>query len=95
MYRIAKRGKKPRICFLIGLVFHSRLAAKRLPYHFASHGYQSMPISLTHAQYDTSKSDGQLRKTVSNAKLRKYRPDFKFTDLKQGRESDVQRLRKQ
>lgn len=33
--------------------------------------------------YDTSKSDGQFKKTASNAKLRKYRPDFKFTDIKQ------------
>ncbi|XP_077089801.1 GDP-L-fucose synthase-like [Siphateles boraxobius] len=29
--------------------------------------------------YDTSKADGQFKKTASNAKLRKYRPDFKFT----------------
>lgn len=29
--------------------------------------------------FDTSKSDGQFKKTASNAKLRKYRPDFKFT----------------
>ncbi|XP_066517880.1 GDP-L-fucose synthase-like [Hoplias malabaricus] len=32
--------------------------------------------------YDTSKSDGQLKKTASNAKLRRYRPDFTFTDFK-------------
>ncbi|XP_066517924.1 GDP-L-fucose synthase-like [Hoplias malabaricus] len=32
--------------------------------------------------YDTSKSDGQLKKTASNAKLRRYRPDFVFTDFK-------------
>ncbi|PIK62085.1 putative GDP-L-fucose synthase isoform X1 [Apostichopus japonicus] len=31
--------------------------------------------------YDTSKSDGQFKKTASNAKLRKYLPDFKFTPL--------------
>ncbi|KAI4899146.1 hypothetical protein NFI96_013234 [Prochilodus magdalenae] len=29
--------------------------------------------------YDTTKSDGQFKKTASNAKLRKYRPDFTFT----------------
>lgn len=34
--------------------------------------------------YDTSKTDGQLKKTASNAKLRKYLPDFKFTPLRQG-----------
>uniref|UniRef100_A0A8C1NKU7 GDP-L-fucose synthase n=1 Tax=Cyprinus carpio TaxID=7962 RepID=A0A8C1NKU7_CYPCA len=33
--------------------------------------------------YDTSKSDGQIKKTASNAKLRKYLPDFKFTPFKQ------------
>lgn len=31
--------------------------------------------------YDTSKSDGQFKKTASNAKLRKFLPDFKFTPL--------------
>uniref|UniRef100_A0A671UWU4 GDP-L-fucose synthase n=1 Tax=Sparus aurata TaxID=8175 RepID=A0A671UWU4_SPAAU len=34
-------------------------------------------------QYDTSLSDGQLRKTASNAKLRRYRPDFNFTPVKE------------
>ncbi|XP_022102661.1 GDP-L-fucose synthase-like [Acanthaster planci] len=32
---------------------------------------------------DTSKSDGQFKKTASTAKLRKYLPDFKFTPIKQ------------
>ncbi len=35
-------------------------------------------------QYDTSKSDGQFKKTASNAKLRRYRPDYQFTSMKQG-----------
>ncbi|XP_031557552.1 GDP-L-fucose synthase-like [Actinia tenebrosa] len=30
--------------------------------------------------FDTSKSDGQFKKTASNEKLKKLRPDFKFTD---------------
>uniref|UniRef100_A0A8D3C8B9 GDP-L-fucose synthase n=1 Tax=Scophthalmus maximus TaxID=52904 RepID=A0A8D3C8B9_SCOMX len=34
-------------------------------------------------EYDTSKSDGQFKKTASNAKLCRYRPDFKFTPFKQ------------
>ncbi|KAK2183165.1 hypothetical protein NP493_321g00010 [Ridgeia piscesae] len=34
-------------------------------------------------RYDTSKADGQFKKTASNAKLRKYKPDFKFTPIKQ------------
>nr|CAI5828240.1 unnamed protein product [Callosobruchus analis] len=29
--------------------------------------------------FDTTKADGQYKKTASNAKLRKYLPDFKFT----------------
>ncbi|CAG5130171.1 unnamed protein product [Candidula unifasciata] len=32
---------------------------------------------------DTTKSDGQFKKTASNAKLRKYLPDFKFTPIHQ------------
>jgi len=33
--------------------------------------------------YDTSKADGQFKKTANNAKLRKLRPDFTFTPIKQ------------
>ncbi|XP_002124066.2 GDP-L-fucose synthase [Ciona intestinalis] len=33
--------------------------------------------------YDTTRSDGQYKKTASNAKLRKYLPDFKFTPMDQ------------
>lgn len=33
---------------------------------------------------DTTKSDGQFKKTASNAKLRKLNPDFKFTPFEQG-----------
>lgn len=29
--------------------------------------------------FDTTKGDGQYKKTASNAKLRKYLPDFEFT----------------
>merc|ERR1719244_1678130 len=32
---------------------------------------------------DKTKSDGQFKKTASNAKLRKYLPDFQFTPIKQ------------
>ena len=31
-----------------------------------------------------TKADGQYKKTASNAKLRKYLPDYKFTPMKQG-----------
>uniref|UniRef100_A0A673Y883 GDP-L-fucose synthase n=2 Tax=Salmo trutta TaxID=8032 RepID=A0A673Y883_SALTR len=34
--------------------------------------------------FDTSKSDGQMKKTASNAKLRRYLPDFTFTPLSEG-----------
>ncbi|XP_069009076.1 GDP-L-fucose synthase-like [Embiotoca jacksoni] len=34
-------------------------------------------------EYDISKADGQFKKTASNAKLRRYRPDFMFTPFKQ------------
>ncbi|XP_031158318.1 GDP-L-fucose synthase-like [Sander lucioperca] len=33
--------------------------------------------------YDTTLSDGQMKKTASNAKLRRYLPDFPFTPLKE------------
>lgn len=32
--------------------------------------------------YDTTRSDGQYKKTASNAKLRKYLPEFQFTPIK-------------
>ena len=34
--------------------------------------------------YDTSKADGQFKKTASNAKLLKYLPDFQFTPFQEG-----------
>ncbi|TSL47592.1 GDP-L-fucose synthase [Bagarius yarrelli] len=34
--------------------------------------------------YDTSKADGQFKKTASNAKLRKFLPDFSFTPFDKG-----------
>ena len=36
-------------------------------------------------QHDLTKADGQHKKTASNAKLRKYRPDFKFTPIREGK----------
>jgi len=39
--------------------------------------------------YDTSKSDGQYKKTASNAKLREYRPDFVFTPFKKAMKETV------
>lgn len=34
--------------------------------------------------FDTTKADGQHKKTASNAKLRKYLPDFAFTPIREG-----------
>ena len=33
-------------------------------------------------KFDTTKSDGQYKKTVTNARLRQLRPDYKFTPFK-------------
>lgn len=42
-------------------------------------------VSLTsNLKFDKSKADGVFKKTASNAKLRKYRPDFKFTPFDKG-----------
>lgn len=38
---------------------------------------------------DTSKSDGQYKKTASNKKLRRYLPDFKFTPFNQAIQETV------
>jgi GDP-L-fucose synthase len=35
-------------------------------------------------EFDTSRADGQYKKTASNQKLRKYLGDFQFTPFKQG-----------
>jgi len=34
--------------------------------------------------FDTTKADGQYKKTASNAKLRTYLPDYKFKSIKDG-----------
>jgi len=34
--------------------------------------------------FDTTKADGQFKKTASNAKLRKLHPNFKFTSMESG-----------
>ncbi|XP_022711557.1 GDP-L-fucose synthase-like [Varroa jacobsoni] len=42
---------------------------------------KAMDISQDKIVFDTSKSDGQFKKTVSNAKLRRYLPEFEFTPM--------------
>ena len=40
-------------------------------------------MNTCRVQYDTSKSDGQYKKTASNVKLRRYLPDVQFTPIKE------------
>ncbi|CAD7076696.1 unnamed protein product [Hermetia illucens] len=40
-------------------------------------------------EFDTSKADGQYKKTASNKKLRAFLPGFKFTDFSEAVESSV------
>ncbi len=44
--------------------------------------------------FDTSKADGQFKKTANNAKLRRYLPDFKFTPIEEGERSGRAEARK-
>ncbi len=44
-------------------------------------------------KYLTEKADGQFKKTASNEKLRKYRPDFKFTPIKEAIEETAKWFR--
>ena len=40
--------------------------------------------------FDTTKSDGQFKKTACNDKLRKLRPDFKFKSIQEGIKESVE-----
>lgn len=40
--------------------------------------------------FDTTKADGQYKKTASNAKLRKYLPDFEFTSFSKAVKESVE-----
>lgn len=40
-------------------------------------------------EYDTTKSDGQFKKTASNKKLRTYLPDYKFKAIREGIKESV------
>lgn len=39
--------------------------------------------------FDTTKADGQFKKTANNAKLMSLRPDYKFTSMKEGIKKSV------
>jgi len=40
--------------------------------------------------FDTTAADGQMKKTASNNKLRRYLPDFQFTSFTEGITKTVQ-----
>ena len=40
-------------------------------------------------EFDTTKSDGQYKKTASNEKFRKYNPDFCFTQIEKGLQETI------
>uniref|UniRef100_A0A7I4YBY6 GDP-L-fucose synthase n=1 Tax=Haemonchus contortus TaxID=6289 RepID=A0A7I4YBY6_HAECO len=40
-------------------------------------------------KFDTTKADGQFKKTASNAKLKKYLPDFRFTPFEEAIKASV------
>jgi len=41
-------------------------------------------------RFDTTKADGQFKKTASNRKLRTLLPDFEFTNFEEGIQQTVQ-----
>jgi GDP-L-fucose synthase len=50
---------------------------------------RAMAFPLDRLVFDTSKSDGQFKKTVSNARLRGLRPDFRFTPMEEAMRTSV------
>jgi GDP-L-fucose synthase len=40
--------------------------------------------------FDTTKTDGQFKKTAANGKIRKYLPDYKFTPMSEGIKETVE-----
>lgn len=40
-------------------------------------------------EFDTTKADGQYKKTASNKKLRSFRPDFEFTKFEEAIKTTV------
>eukprot|EP00529_Nitzschia_sp_RCC80_P029031 CAMPEP_0113487984 /NCGR_PEP_ID=MMETSP0014_2-20120614/25783_1 /TAXON_ID=2857 /ORGANISM="Nitzschia sp." /LENGTH=333 /DNA_ID=CAMNT_0000381683 /DNA_START=96 /DNA_END=1097 /DNA_ORIENTATION=+ /assembly_acc=CAM_ASM_000159 len=50
---------------------------------------KAMKLDESQIQFDTSKADGQFKKTAGNKKLRSYRPDYKFTTMEDGIQKSV------
>lgn len=44
---------------------------------------EAMDYDTSKIKFDTTKADGQFKKTASNKKLRTYLPDFQFTPIRQ------------
>lgn len=49
----------------------------------------AMGLEAKQVVFDTDKNDGQFKKTASNDKLRKLRPDYKFTSMRDGIQKSV------
>ena len=50
----------------------------------AMHIARAMDLPLDRVKFDTSKSDGQFKKTADNSRLVALRPDFEFTPIEAG-----------
>ena len=50
---------------------------------------KAMKLDESQIEFDTSKADGQFKKTAGNKKLRSYRPDYKFTTIEEGIQKSV------
>ena len=65
------------------------LATLKLPVPAATLAVLKAADFKGEVKYLTDKADGQYKKTASNAKLRRYLPDFKFTPIEQGIQESV------
>eukprot|EP00438_Fugacium_kawagutii_P033022 Skav234005 [mRNA] locus=scaffold2637:140009:147191:- [translate_table: standard] len=52
-------------------------------------GFKGKLVKAPWMALDTTKADGQFKKTASNKKLRSYKPDFKFTPIREGIQTAV------
>jgi GDP-L-fucose synthase len=58
----------------------NEVSIKDIAYYIA----EFFDISENKIIFDTSKTDGQFKKTASNKKLKSMLPEYKFTKLKEG-----------
>jgi len=57
--------------------------------HVARLVASAMGLPPAQLKFDTSKADGQFKKTASNAKLQRLCPNFKFTPIEEGVQKSV------